>query len=533
MDAVFQQVRATLYGMSRKKWYGLAALWLVCVVGFIAVSLIPNTYESTARVYVHYNSLLPSVTGVATKGVGQLQQVDVVRQTLTSRPNLEKVLRRTDLDLTGVDGAALEGMIADMAANISVAPQGNDNLYGISYLADNAKLGDKARAAFAQRVVQNLIDIFVEDNVASDRDSLNEAGRFLDEQIAQREKELEAAEAKKATFEQKYFDQIPGQGDVGSRMTSTRNDLDKAEQDLVQAQGSVHALEAQLASTPATINAPLYNSPRASTNFGSGTKFDPTTTQGRIETLDRNISDALAKGYTESHPDIVLYRAQMVRLKKQLAAEPKNADGTTKEAAAAQANPVYVSLRSQLFDKQSQVGALSARRAQLASFVDNLRSKATQAPEIGAEQARLNRDYDVLKAGYDNLLRSREQIRLRGDISSQTKEVEFKTVDPPTLPVVPTSPNRPLLLSLVLVGGLALGLGVAFLVSQLQPSYLTEDRLAGDTGLPVLGSIGEVVAPAARRRQRRMTIGFFAAAAGAVGVYALMMVINLVHAGAA
>jgi len=532
MDAMFQQVRATLYGMWRKKWFGVAALWLVCLIGFVVVSLIPNSYQSTARIYVHYNSLLPNVTGVTAKGAAQLQQVDVVRQTLTSRPNLEKVLRRTDLDLTGVNSAALDGMIAEMATKITVAPQGNENLYGIAFTADKAQLGDKARAQFAQRVVQNLIDIFVEDNVASDRDSLNEAGRFLDEQIAQRERELSAAEAKKAAFEQKYFDQIPGVGDVSSRMTTSRNELDKTEQDLVQAQGSLHALQAQLASTPATINAPLYNTPRASTNFGSGTKYDPTSTQGKIEALDRSISDALSKGYTEHHPDMVLFRAQMARLRKQLAREPKNADGTSKEAAAAQANPVYVNLRSLLFDKQSSVAALSARRAQLAGFVENLRAKQEKAPEIGAEQAQLNRDYDVQKAGYDNLLRSRDQIRLRGDISSQTREIEFRIVDPPTFPTSPTAPNRPLLLTLVLIGGLLLGLGVAFLASQLHPSYVTEDRLANDTGLPVLGSIGEVVAPAAKRRERRLSLGFAAAAAAAVGMYALMMIINLVRSGA-
>ena len=129
MDSMVQQIRATLYGMWRQRWFGLAALWLVCMAGFIAVSLIPNSYQSTARIYIHYNSLLPTVTGTAGKGVGQLSQVDVVRQTLTSRPNLVKVLRRSDPDLSAVDDAALDGTIADMTTKISIAPQGNENLY--------------------------------------------------------------------------------------------------------------------------------------------------------------------------------------------------------------------------------------------------------------------------------------------------------------------------------------------------------------------------------------------------------------------
>ena len=532
MDSVFQQVRGALYGMWRSRWYGLAALWLICVGGWIAVSLIPNSYQSTARVYVHYNNLLPSVTGVATKGIGQQQQVDVVRQTLTSRPNLEKVLRRSDPDLSSVDSAALDGTIADITTKIVVAPQGSENLYGLAFTADDAKMSNKARAAFAQRVVQNLIDIFIEDNVASSRDELNEGGRFIDEQIAQRAKLLEDAESKKAAFEQKFFGSIPGEGDLATRTNQVRTDLDKTGQELVQAQGSLRSLQAQLAGTPATINAPLYNSPRASANFGTGTKYDPTTTQGRMEALERNISDGLSRGYTEKHPDIVAARAQIARLRLQLAAEPKNKDGTpASEAAAAQANPVYVNLRSLLFDKGSTVAALGARRAQLSGYLNDLRAKQANAPGVGAEQAKLVRDYDVLKSGYDNLLRSRETIRLRGDIANQTKEVEFRTVDPPTLSPVPVAPNRPLLLSLVLAGGLLAGLAVAFGASQLKPSYTSEDRLASETGLPVLGSVGEVVSPAIRKRERRFTLGFAAATAAAFGVYALMMVINMVRSG--
>lgn len=532
MDPMIQQVRAVLYGMWRQRWYGLAALWLVCLAGWLGVSLIPNTYQSTARVYVKYNNLLPTVTGVGTKGQGQAQQVDIVRQTLTSRPNLEKILRRSNPDLGTVDSAALDGTILDMASKISVAPQGSEDLYGISFTADDASMSNAQRAQFAQRVVENLIAIFVEDNVASDRDQLEVTSRFIDEQVSAREKQLEDAESKKAAFDQKFFDQLPGEGDISSRIESTRTELGKTEQDLVQAQGSLRALQAQLAGTPATINAPLYNAPRGSTNFGTGTKYDPTTTRGQMETLERQIAEGLARGYTEKHPDVVAARAQVARLKAQLAREPKIRDGqTATEAAAAQANPVYVNLRSLLFDKQSSVAALGARKAQLEGYMNDMRGKQTQAPDILAQQAKLNRDYSALKTGYDNLLKSREDVRLRSDISSQTKQIEFRTVDPPTLDEMPIAPNRPLLLSVVLGAALLVGMGVAFAVSMLRPSYFSEDRLATETGLPVLGSVGEVVNPSRQRRERRSTIGFIGATGAAIGVYAVMMIINMVRNG--
>lgn len=530
MESSVQQVRATLYAMWRKKWYGLAAVWAVCLIGWLAVMLIPNQYKSEARVYVRVNATLQNTLGI-NKGGGALGQIDVVRQTLTSRPNLEKVLRRTDIDLTGVEGAELDGMILAMSENISVAPQGSDNLYALSYTAKDPSLDDSARAGFAQRVVQNLIDIFVEDNVGSERDSLTQSIRFLDEQIAAREAQLEQAEARRAQFEQRYFDQLPGEGDVGTRMTQSRNERDRVEQEYIQARSSLGALQAQLASTPPSIAGPSYVGPRGSTNFGVGTRYDPTSAKGRIEALERTISDAISRGFTEKHPDIVSARAQIGRLRADAAKEPEPAAGVDRPGA--QANPVYVNLRSLLFEKQSQVAALGARREQLARTMGELTSQQTQQPEIVAQQSRLNRDYDVLKQGYQNLLQSREQIRLRSDVSSQTDEVQFRTVDPPTLPTAPIAPNRPLLLTLVLLGGLAAGLAVAFLASQLHPTYITEDKLAADTGLPVLGSVAEVVDGPMRAASRKWLVGFGAAGLGLIGVYALMLAVQLLGRGGA
>lgn len=523
--------------MWRKRWYGLAAAWAICLIAWLAVTLIPNSYQSDARVYVRYNALLPTAMGLEKSGGGQLQQVDIVRRTLTSRPNLEKVLRRSDPDIGDVPPAQLDALIAGMVDKIQVTPQGAQNLYQLSYLSDSASRSDRENAAFSQRVVQNLIDIFTEENLTSDRDNLNQAIRFLDEQIAERETQLGEAEAKNAQFESKYFGQLPGEGDLATRVQQARTELARVSQELIQARSSFGALQSQLGSTPATINAPLYYSPSAprSVNFGTGTRYDPTSARGRIEGLERQISDSIARGYTEKHPDVVNARATISRLQaeatKEKAGDSSGSGGSG--PAPAQANPVYVNLRSLLFEKQSAVAALSARQQQLAGDMQELARKQVEAPGVATEQARLNRDYGVVKASYENLLKSREQIRLRADVATQTNQIQFQTIDPPTLPVKPVAPNRPLLLTLALLGGLAVGLAVAFAMSQLQPAYITQDKLAEDTGLPVIGSVGEVVQPAVMQRERRMLRNFAALGAGLVGIYVVMLAFQLLTGAAA
>src|SRR3546814_6203914 len=113
-------------------------------------------------------------------------------------------------------------------------------------------------------------------------------------------------------------------------------------------------------------------------------------------------------------------------------------------------------------EKQAMVAALSARKAQLASDLARLTSTQTSDPGIVSEQAQLSRNYEVLKDQYDKLLADRDDVRLRGDVQSETDAIKFRVIDPPSSPRVPAAPNRPLLLLAVLVVGVGGGVGAAF-----------------------------------------------------------------------
>jgi hypothetical protein len=109
-------------------------------------------------------------------------------------------------------------------------------------------------------------------------------------------------------------------------------------------------------------------------------------------------------------------------------------------------------------------------------------------PEVEAEYSRLTRDYDVTRTQYNALLERLEKARLSGD-AEQTGTVKFNIVDPPSASFNPIFPNRPLLLIVVLLLGLGLGGGVAYLMHMLRPVFADSRSLADATGLPVLGSV--------------------------------------------
>ena len=64
-----RQILAELKGSWRFRWIAVAAAWVVCVFGWLAVLALPNNFDSEATVYVDTNGTRyhcnagPSITG--------------------------------------------------------------------------------------------------------------------------------------------------------------------------------------------------------------------------------------------------------------------------------------------------------------------------------------------------------------------------------------------------------------------------------------------------------------------------------------
>jgi uncharacterized protein involved in exopolysaccharide biosynthesis len=85
----------------RRRWLALGFAWTVCAVGWLAVALMPDRFQSEARFYVDTQSLLtPLLKGISVNADDRSrdQEVAIMQRTLTSRPNLTRIAQMTDLD---------------------------------------------------------------------------------------------------------------------------------------------------------------------------------------------------------------------------------------------------------------------------------------------------------------------------------------------------------------------------------------------------------------------------------------------------
>lgn len=510
MHGLYDEALIALHSIWTRRWLALAIGWAIALLGWLVISLIPNKYESTAKLLIQASTLLPDKVGITASD--RQQGIDAVRQRLTSAVNLEKVVRETDL----AKQVASERDVAELAAGLSksvkvVAEQ--DNLFKISAESGDSRMSDSENARLARQIVEKVIDLFVDGSLSGSRIETSQTIEFLDAQLDTRAKQLADAETKRSAFEQKYLTSLPGAGTISDRISAARSEMSRIDGELAAAQASLSAVRGQMASTSANTRTP------GAMIGGSAGSSDPSAG------IRAQIAQGRSRGWTDQHPD-------MVSLRDELSRTPSGAGGgsTARQGPAiVTSNPMYVSLRSMLAEKQVVASSLSSRKAQIQGQINAVLAQQAANPDVSAEQTRLERNYQVLKVQYDKLLADRDDVRLRGDVQSQTASATFSVIDPPSSPKTPVTPNRPLLLTIVLIAAVGGGTGAAFATGQLQGSYATPSRLAKASGLPVLGSIHEVLTRDQQIDRSKKLKLFAGGTAALVGIYGLLMTVEFVQ----
>ncbi|MFM5949758.1 MAG: XrtA system polysaccharide chain length determinant [Novosphingobium sp.] len=498
MNNIFDELRAALYSVWHRKWLALGVAWGVCLLGWLVVGMIPNSYESKARIFVKLEDILSDVTGVQTSNKRDIERV---QQTLTSAVNLEKVIRGTPIGADITDPKQMEGAVLGLSKRIKIEST-KDNLFEITASYGDGSKSDAANAKIAQAIAQKLIDIFREENLAGNSGEMSTSLNFMDQQLSQRQKELEAAEQKRLAFEAANPALAKGGTSPIQRIEALRAELRGIDADLAAAQSALAAMNGQLAGTPKYL-------PVSGPAGGA---------RGALADAQAQLNGLRARGLTENHPDVIATRNQ-VNMFKQAAAGEGGGGGMP--------NPAYSSLESIKAERQANVQALTARRASVQTELAQLTAQQFTNPEVLAEQQRINRDYDVLKQQYDKLLQDREELRLRGQVETEHNSVKFQVIDPPSTPRSPVAPNRPLLLFGVLLVGLGAGAGVAFAVSQLRSTFATTAKLERALGLPVLGAISATMTDTGKALRRKRLKYFYAGTAALGGVFVVLLALEI------
>ena len=523
MDELINQLFTAARGMWKHRWLGLLVAWVVTAIGSVVVLSVPDQYEASARIFVDTQSILkPLMSGLAVQPNVD-QQVMMLSRTLISRPNVEKLIRMADLDLKSQSKGAQDALIDGLMKTLEIKNVGRDNLYVLSYRDASP---DKAK-----RVVQSLVSIFVESSLGDTRKDSNTAKQFIDEQIKTYVTKLEEAESRLKKFKVRNIELQNADGnDMAGQLSAVSSQLSQARLELREAENGRDAakrqLEAEKSQTADITSRSLLQE--------SAMSISTPEIDARIEAQKRNL-DMLLQRFTEEHPDVAGAR----RLIKELEAlKLKDVQELRKTAmanpASASSNSlVYQELNRLLATSEVQVAALRARVGEYEARFSRARELMKTAPQIEAELAQLNRDYDINKKNYNDLVARRESAALSGDLDSAAGVANFRLIDPPRASPQPVAPNRLLLLPLALLAALGAGLAVAFIASQLRAVFYDARSLREAVGLPLLGVVTLVMDDAAVRQEKYDLKKFLGASGGLVAIFIAGMIVFSMMSGRA
>ena len=450
----------------RRRWWGVAAAWVVCIAGWILVATLPNQYEASARVYIDADAVLtPLLKGIAADS-SMGDQIDLLQHMLLSRPNIERIIAKTDLSLDTRTPADMESMVTRLSTAIKVVSQ-TRNIFSIAFRSPDRQLSFD--------VVQAVLASYIENHTADNHDEMAKASAFLDEQIASYEKQLREAEGKRAEFRTQYVDLLPGDSGV-NRLEQARTQVTSLTGQLADARSRRILLARELGGTPALVT--------TDSGGGGGGRSSLTAAKNKLADLQHI--------YTDQYPEVISQK----RLVESLSHGGGGSDGGGGGGGGGKMapNPIFEQLKLRLVETDALIDSLQRQIDDATHERDRLDSIAHGAPNLEARYLNLNRDYDVLRKNYDELLARREGMKIAIASQNQANNVKLVIIDPPQVPQAPVAPARVLLSIGVLLAGLAAGVGLVVAMMTVDQSFHTIIDLRA-MGRPVIGAISLAVLP--------------------------------------
>jgi len=465
----------------RYRWHALALTAFVCLLGWSAVYMLSDKYESRAQIYVDTKTVLgPLLQGIAVSADTR-NAADVVRRALLSRQTLQMVATKTNLIARAKTPEEADRLLVRLGDDIKLAGSQESGIYAISFVDRNPLT--------AQKTVQVLLDTFVAGSLHSDRSDTARAEVFLAEQVKQYADRLSESELRLAAFKKENIGSMPGQnGDYFQRLQASQTALDRKRGELSVALRKRNELHAKIGgnSGSGASTAPI-SVPNAK-QIQAATELD-----ARMQESRRQLNELLLK-YTDQHPAVIALQETLQQLESRRRSELggiRPTTSTTRSTNGDSVDTVLQELQIQLDSTDLQVAALQVEIGQEQERLASIKRQLENGPEIEATLSRLNRDYGVTKAQYEQLQQRLETARISGR-AERDPDVKFRVLDPPRLPIRPVAPKRRIFLGVVFIAATGLGVTLALVLSVAKPVFMNRAAVEQLLSLPIAGAVGRI-----------------------------------------
>ncbi|KKD60207.1 chain-length determining protein [Grimontia sp. AD028] len=470
MNSLTYKFLILLDGSWRRRYVIMMPILIFPLMGIAIGLLSPKQYISHTSMLVQETSKMNPFLEDLAVSAQMKERFSGLQTLLHSRHILGKVaLERGYVDEDD-SPQKLDEVIAQLSNGLNMVTIGKD-VIRIDYRSNDPE-GMK-------ETLETVSDYVVEELLAPERSSMKDSSFFLSEHINKRREELDDAEAALADFRSKHADGLPElQVANYARIEQLKQRLSEKEAEMAGAQKSLGGLDQQLSSTNPVI--------------------------GSIEDQIVKIRSELAllkARYTDQHSLVQAALRNLRRLEEQRAQLVESTRETIDTAQLwdiassarmngdSESQPLLISQLESLQAARSKVETLEEETASLRKMITQLEEKTNMSGEKEQQIRKLERDLQVKRMLFEELLERQEKARLTSSLGVFEQDKRIKIIDRPYSPSTPS--NLPIIVFAIagMVGGVFLGCGLAVIMELTDTTIRRIDTLETITGAPVLTRI--------------------------------------------
>lgn len=463
---LYEFAQTILRELSRKRLLATVLFCLTSLVVLIVGIVWPLKYETSATLYVDEKNIIEPLL----QGQAEVQEVDQAREAkeqIYTRHILESVARNAGLVDESTDPKVVARILARLAspAGIQISNSGQ-NYIKLSYRSTDAE------ESF--NIITALIEAFIRNIAESKRQESQEAFNFIQQQVELYKEQLKVAEQKLEKFTAQNLDDGT-EASINKRIADLRSQLEELSLQTDELETRRNSIKKQLSSERE------YLTVRTEADIHRQRLSEA---QSRLETL--------LITYTDTHPDVISLKLQIQDIKQVIndieQREPQSQNSNSNLAL----NPLFEQLRSTLSETEISLSANRHRIQTITRLLEEEYARAKRFASTRGELAELNRDYDVTKGLYEDMLTRKEKARLSMTLDIEGQGTSYKVHEPPTFPLNPTGIKPTHFMSLAPLAGLAVPLGLVAAFIFLDPRI----RLPSDLKLLSNSEVLTVIPPA-------------------------------------
>jgi uncharacterized protein involved in exopolysaccharide biosynthesis len=528
--------------VKRRRWHVLVPFVALAAVTLLVALLLPPVYRSAATILIEEPDVPRElVTSTITSFADQ--RLQIINQRVMATQNLVDIVRKYDLYAARRQHLPLSEVVAAMRDDIDMQLISAEVRDPRSGRATEATIAfriffDHSQPAVAQRVANELVSLYLSENLRERQEKSSETASFLAVEAARLERNIAELERQLADLKQRHVGALPEQlsynMQIIARAEQELRDLDRQQQMLDEREiflqselsrlnpyGS-YVVDGQPVLSPADQLKGLRT--RLITLQGRyGSEHpDVVKLQREVDALEREAgggNDAATLGrelervrkdlalarerYTDDHPDVAKLKRQEQTLAASLARAKRNPSRIRGNQPPD--NPAFIQLQAQLEAVRTERRAIGRQRDEIKQSIAEYEKRVVGTPMVEKEYQQLARAYESATEEYREIKSKQMAADLGRALETERKGERFSLIEPPQLPTEPIKPNRLAIIILGLLLAMGVGAGVAVLAESMDTAIYAPAEIAAITGgapLVVIPYIRTTAEVSGRRRRR-------------------------------